>query len=106
MKQLDLDVDQLEPAELPAALGRLVELEGRVRLRLAAAVAQAGVPGGASAAGDRTIDSDEAAAIAGTSTRWLLSATRGLAFRVDLSRKQPKFLERGLRAWLASRRRR
>jgi hypothetical protein len=85
-------------SELPALLGRLVELEAHVRLRLAEAPA-AGAP-----IASRVIDADEAARIAGTSKRWLLAHTRGLKFRRDLSRKQPRFDEGGLRAWFASRR--
>jgi len=81
--------------ELPGVLGRLTELEMRVRLRLLeplqVAVAEARPP----------IDVAAAAAIAGTSKRWLLSHTKGLRFRCDLSRKQPRFDEAGLRHWLS-----
>jgi hypothetical protein len=96
--EIDVDVATVPRGELPALLGRLVELEARVRLRLAE------VPAAASAATVRTIDANEAAVIAGTSKRWLLSTTRGMRFRCDLSRKQPRFDEGGLRAWLATRR--
>lgn len=91
----ELDVATVGRDELPALLGRLTELEARCRLRLAEPAA---VPVPAPA---RLLDANEAAAIAGTSRRWLLAATRGLKFRRDLSRKAPRFLEAGLRAWLA-----
>ena len=97
---LDLDVAALPREELPQVLGRLEELGARVRLRLAEVPATAG-PGAS-----RIIDADEAAAIAATAPRWLLSHTKGLKFRCDLSRKQARFDEAGLRAWLATRRRR
>jgi hypothetical protein len=84
--------------ELPALLGRLTELEARVRLRLAEVPASP-------ALASRTIDADEATRIAGTSKRWLLAKTRGMGLRRDLSRKQPRFDEAALRAWLAGRRR-
>jgi hypothetical protein len=91
-----LDLDVLSREELPTLLGRLVELEARVRLRLAEPITAAAAP-------PRTIDADEAATIAGTSKRWLLTATRGMRFRRDLSRKQPRFDENGLRAWMVTR---
>jgi len=94
-----VDLDALRRDELPALLGRLVELEARVRLRLAEVPA-------APATASRTIDADEAAVIAGASKRWLLQKTKGLTFRVDLSRKRPRFIEEPFRAWLAGRRRR
>ena len=83
--------------DVPALLGWLTELEARLRLRLAEPVPTA-------AATSRTMNAAEAAAIAGTSSRWLLRATRGLKLRCDLSRKQARFDETGLRAWLAGRR--
>jgi hypothetical protein len=94
-----MDLDTLTRDELPSLLGQIVELEARVRLRLAE-------PGeGKTSSAPRTIDPTEAATIAGTSPRWLLAHTKGMKFRCDLSRKQPRFDEAGLRAWLAGRRR-
>lgn len=93
---LELDVAAVPRDELPALLGRLVELEARVRIRLVEA------PSPAPAL--RLINADEGAAIAGTSKRWLLSRTRGLGFRRDLSRKRARFDEAGLREWLGTRR--
>ena len=52
------------------------------------------------------ITAAEAATIAGTTPRWLLTKTRRMTFRRDLSRKQPRFDEAGLRTWLASKGRR
>lgn len=83
---------------LPELLGAVVAAEARIRLRLAEPVTAAAVP-------ERLLTAEEAAAIAGTSARWLLAATRGRAFRADLSRKRPRFREDGLRSWLAGRRR-
>jgi hypothetical protein len=94
-----VDVNTVPREELPLLLGRLVELEARVRLRLAEAAVLAAAPV------SRTLDADEAAAIAGTSPRWLRSHTAGMAMRRDLSRKAPRWDEAGLRAWLAGRRR-
>jgi hypothetical protein len=96
-----LDVAEIPRDELPAVLGRLVELEARVRLRLAE---PAGVATPAAAA-SAVLDVDQAAAIASASKRWLLKHTRGAPFRCDLSRKQPRFDEAGLRRWLAERHR-
>ena len=85
--------------ELPGMLGRLAEAEAVARLRLSTAErADAPLP-------TRLLDASEAAVIVGVSPRWLLSATRGLRFRRDLTRKKPRFDEAGLRAWLAERRR-
>ena len=98
MKPNDLDVAAVPREDLPALLGGLVEAEARVRLRLAEAPT---VP--ATNTSSRT--TEEAAAIANTTKRWLLSKTRGLTFRCDLSRKQARFDEGGLRGWLARRRR-
>jgi len=94
-----LDVAAVAREELPALLGRVVELEARVRMRLAE------VPTVAAPPVTEPIDVARGAAIAGTTRRWLLANTRGLRFRCDLSRKQPRFDEAGLRGWLASRRR-
>jgi hypothetical protein len=94
----DLDIGALPREELPALLGRLVELEARIRLRLAETPAQPAAPA------SRAIDPDEGAAIAGQSRRWLLARTRGLAFRRDHSRKVVVFDEAGLRRWLLERR--
>jgi hypothetical protein len=99
---VNLDAEAIERAarsELPSLLGRLVELEALVRLRLAEA------PAVAAAEPWRLLDADAAAAIAGTTKRWLLTKTRGMGFRRDLSRKLPRFDEAGLRTWLAGRRR-
>ena len=95
----DLDVASLPRASLPELLGELARLEAEVRLRLAETPAE-GPPSPAS----RDLDGDEAATVAHTSKRWLLTHTRGLRFRRDLSRKQPRFDEAGLREWLATRR--
>jgi hypothetical protein len=95
---LDFDVGAVPRADLPGLLGRLVELEARVRLRLLEP-AQPATPS------SRQLTAAEAAAIAGTKPRWLLTRTKGLGFRYDLSRKQPRFDEAGLRVWLATRRR-
>ena len=94
-----LDVDAVPREELPALLGKLTEAEAHIRLRLAEVSAPV------VSAASRTIDADEAAAIAGTSKRWVLTATRGMRFRCDLTRKRPRFDEVGLRTWLATRRR-
>ena len=93
-----LDVEAVPRADLPRLLGRVTEIEARIRLRLA----EVPTP---SPSASRTISADEASVIAATSKRWLLANTRGMRFRADLSRKQPRFIEDGLRAWLASRRR-
>jgi hypothetical protein len=85
---------------LPALVGLLEEVALRARARVLA-VQQ---PQPAQVAADATnIGPDRAAEIAGTTRRWILDATRGLKFRRDLSRKQPRFDEAGLRAWLAER---
>lgn len=94
------DIADVPRDELPALLGRLVELEARVRLRLADVPT---VP--TTTTTSKQINHDEAALIANTSKRWLLTNTRGMKFRCDLSRKQPRFNEAGLRAWLSERRR-
>jgi len=96
-----LDVASIPRDELPAVLGRLVEAVARVRLRLVDVEARPAIAPPEA----RVIDLAEAVGIANTSPRWLLAHTRGLAFRKDLSRKKPRFDERGLRAWLAGRRR-
>lgn len=56
-----LDVDAVPRDELPVLLGRLVELEARVRLRLAEA------PVAPAPTRSRRLDADEAATIAATS---------------------------------------
>jgi len=95
---LEVDVSAVPRHELPTLLGKLTELEARVRLRLAE------VPQTAPPSPPQLLGADDAADVAGTSRRWLLAATRGRAFRRDLSRKQPRFDEAGLRSWLAQRR--
>jgi hypothetical protein len=96
---IDLDISAVSRDDLPALLGEVVAIEARIRLRLAESPATAAVTE------PRLLDADEAATVANTSKRWLLSATRGLKLRRDLSRKQPRFDEAGLRRWLVERRR-
>lgn len=91
LSELDELIREAKIDELPALLGRLTEAEERVRLRLAQA---AGPP-----AGPSTQSVEEAAAIAATTPPWLLTVTRGLALRQDLSRKQL------VRRWWRARRR-
>ena len=98
LEQVAQHVQEADRAELPGLLGRLVELAARARLRLAEAPA-------APAPAARLLTAAEGAAIAATTKRWLLSKTRGMKFRQDLSRKQPRFEEAGLRRWLEGRRR-
>lgn len=93
---LDRLATEASREELPSLLGAVVAAEARIRLRLAEVAAPA-------AAAAPPIDAVAAAAIAGTSARWLLRATKGKPFRRDLNRKRPRFHEDGLRAWLASR---
>ena len=95
----DVDVGAVPRDELPALLGRVVQLEAEIRLRLAEA------PPCPAPSTSRIMDADEAAAVAGASRRWVLTATRGMRFRRDLTRKQPRFDEAGLREWLVTRRR-
>lgn len=95
---VDLGIAHEAPREeLPALLGAIVAAEARIRLRLAEVTTAPTTP-------SRTVTPDEAATIANTSARWLLTKTKGLKFRCDLSRKQPRFDEAGLRRWLAERR--
>jgi hypothetical protein len=99
LQDLSNNLDTVDRAELPAVLGRLVELEARVRLRLAE------VPTAVAPTAARVITGDEMATIAGTSKRDILAKTRGMRFRCDLSRKQPRALEAEFRRWLTDRRR-
>lgn len=95
-----VDLDALTRDELPALLGRVVELEARIRLRLATDIFGAKPP-----TSSRTLTAEEAAEIAGTTKRWLLAHTKGMKFRTDHSRKCVRLDEVGLRGWLAGRRR-
>jgi excisionase family DNA binding protein len=98
---LDIDVASVPREDLPALLGRLVELEARVRMRLAESSAPAPC-----AVASRLLNPDEAAAIAGVSRRSILTKTRGQMFRRDISRKTVRFDEVGLRRWLTTSRKR
>lgn len=98
LAELDRLAAEASREHLPELLGAVVQIEARLRLRLAEVV-----PVAAAAPAARTIDADEAATIAGTSKRWLLAATKGQRFRCDLSRKRPRLEEAGFRAWLAKR---
>jgi predicted DNA-binding transcriptional regulator AlpA len=94
---IDLDIEAVPKAELPALLGELARLQGEALARLAESTH------GPISTPDRLLTADEAAQIAGTSKRWILSKTRNRRFRHDLSRKPVRFEESGLRPWLASR---
>lgn len=96
---LDVDVDAVPAEDLPALLGQIAELEARIRLRIARIAAGPPQP-----RPDRLLTAKEAAEILGTSVRWVRTATRGLALRRDLSRKESRFSEAGLRAWMERRR--
>jgi hypothetical protein len=96
---LVLDVNAVPYGELPALLGELARLQGEALARLAARPDPQ-----TREAGSRLLTAAEAAQIAGVSKRWLLTHTRARRFRHDLSRKNVRFDEPGLRTWLASRR--
>jgi hypothetical protein len=89
-----INVAELPRQELPTLLGQLAELTARIQLRLQQPQTPEPAP--------RCLNAEEAARIAGVSKRWLLHRTRGLKFRRDLSRKQQRFDEAGLRAWLTT----
>jgi len=113
---IDRDLDATEiPAELmtlsrlnvraiphpfvPALLGHLARLTGEAQLCLhATAAAPAPAP-------PRILLPEEAAQLASVAPRWLLTATKGLSFRCDLSKKNPRFSEPGFRSWLERRKR-
>ena len=98
MTSVEVNVADVPREDLPELLGRLAELTARVQLRLVE------MPEPTATAPVRLLDADQAAQIAGTSRRWLLAHTRGLRFRQDLSRKQSRFEQAGLRRWLEGRR--
>ena len=93
-----IHVDDVSRDDLPGLIGALAELSARAIARLHEPVAVTDTP-----KASRLIDADQAAAIAGTTRRWILTATKGRRFRQDLSRKQPRFAESGLRTWLGGR---
>lgn len=94
-----LDVDAVPRAELPALLGRVVEIEARIRLRL---IQPEHLP---APVVSRVLSVDEAVAVANApSRRWLLHHTAGHRCRRDLSRKVARFDEAELRRWLVDRR--
>lgn len=86
-------VDELPELAAEIEAGR-VALE--IKLKTLAAVER-------KAAEANLIDDTRAAEITGTSRRWLNAETAGMSFRRDLSRKQKRYEEAGLRAWYASR---
>jgi len=83
--------------ELPGLAAELAEAQAALTLRLHAPPRPTATPSA------RLIDDREAATIAGTSRRWINSETAGMRFRHDLSQKQKRYDEAGLRAWLATR---
>ncbi len=96
-----LDVAAVPRDELPPLLGRVVQLEAQIRLRLMQPEPKISSPEA------RILTADEAVIIAAApSKRWLLAATRGHRCRRDLSRKAARFDEQELRAWLVGRGRR
>lgn len=88
--------------ELPALLGTLEEAKAAAWARLASPL-PAPTPLVAASTPARMLSADEAAAFAGVSKRWLLRHTRNVRFRHDLSRKQARFEEPGLRRWILAR---
>lgn len=96
---IDLDVNAVPRADLPALAGRLAELQARVTMRLLETNATpTPVP-------PRILTAEEAATIAGVAPRWLMTVTRGMPFRCDLSKKNQRVSEPGFRAWLERRKR-
>ncbi|MBX7185029.1 MAG: helix-turn-helix domain-containing protein [Vicinamibacteria bacterium] len=94
---LEIDIATVPRDELPAVLGRLVELEARVRMRLSEPTE---APAGAAA--DRNLDVHEAAARLGMSAAWLYRNGAELPCSVRIGRRL-LFSERGLEAFLARR---
>jgi hypothetical protein len=98
-RQLDKVIEHTVSKDRPALI---VALAARLAALGAALAEPAGPtlhPAPAETSG-RLLSAAEAAQIAGVSPRWLLRRTRGLRFRHDLSRKQARFEEQGLRRWL------
>ena len=91
---LDLDVEQLDRAELPAVLGDLVELQARVLLRLAE------VP--AVATEDTNVSVEEAARRLGVSVRFCYRRAKELP-AVRMGRRLC-FSSRGLDEFIRKRR--
>lgn len=92
---IDLDVATVPREELPSVLGRLVELEARVRLRLSEPAGAAPQTAGA----DRNLSIGEAAARLGMSRAWLYKRGGDLPCAVRIGRRL-LFSERGLEAFL------
>ena len=92
-----------------ATLDELPELLGALEVAKAAAWVRLSTPptptttATVSPAPPPMLTAEDAAALAGVSKRWLLRHTRKLRFRHDLSRKQARFEEAGLRRWFLTR---
>ncbi len=101
---LDQAIAEAGADELPAFVGRLVELEERARLRLRTEI-QATPNGQPSKEAERWLTPAEAAALFKVTPRWLNRATRAqkLRFRRQLSGRLVRYEEGGLRRWLVCR---
>lgn len=79
----------LGAAEAPELLALAGELQGRAWARLAPAPAIV----------TEILEPGEAARLVGVHKRWLLDATRGMAFRRDLGHRTKRFDKAGLLTW-------
>lgn len=96
---LDRELSRLRPEEVPGLLTALLTRAAAVSAGLLVG-AKPEPPAGLSASAPRLLSDAEAADVAGVSIRWLRRHTRRLSFRHDLSRKQVRYEEPGLRRWL------
>lgn len=91
---LDIDIAAVPRDELPAVLGRLVELEARVRLRLSESVTPAPT------VADRNLDVQEAARRLGMSGAWLYRHGAELPCAIRIGRRL-LFSAQGIETFLA-----
>jgi hypothetical protein len=108
IEALPLAAQEASSQELPALLGRIVEAEAMLRLRMVSATANAPNTAPATNAesaeqrSPRYLNVDEALARLGGKLcrKTLYRRTKGRSFRVNLSRKAVRFEERGFMRWI------
>ncbi len=98
---IDRAIAEAAPEELPALVGRLVELEEKVRLRLRAANGNGHQE--PKAEPERWITPDQAGAIAGVGRERIYSWARGQRWASRPSKRCLRISESGFQRWLQRR---
>lgn len=99
-------VESVPADEIPALLGEVEELKGKLMLRLFSSgvqPVQTATPTPGDGGPDKLLTAKEASEILGVTTKWVYERSKRLPFARRLSPGTLRFSEKALRRWMSSR---